>query len=161
MTAVCATSSGVSRPKTFRILSISLARFVSILAFCALPVAHLHAAPQNSTGTPQSDELKQLRQKGEQGDVRAQFELGFMYFTGDRVGQNFAEAAKWWRRAAEQESPLAQLNLGAMYQKGVGVPRDDVQAVQWFRKAAEQGDATAENNLGDLPGNIFAGGRTE
>ena len=70
MTAVCTTSSGVSRPKTSRVLSTGLALSVALAVVGAAAVAEAHAAPQDSTGMPPSDELKQLRQKGEQGDQR-------------------------------------------------------------------------------------------
>ncbi len=38
----------------------------------------------------------------DQGIVGAQFNLGLMYYTGQGVPQNYAEAAKWYRRAANR-----------------------------------------------------------
>jgi TonB family protein len=37
----------------------------------------------------------------EQGDVRAQFNLGFMYDKGQGVTQDYAEAVRWYKLAAE------------------------------------------------------------
>ena len=37
----------------------------------------------------------------EQGNVNAQFNLGFMYRGGHGVSQNYETAAKWWKFAAE------------------------------------------------------------
>ena len=47
--------------------------------------------------------LRELRPLAEQGDASAQFNLGFMYGTGQGVSQDYAEAARWFRLAAEQD----------------------------------------------------------
>ena len=46
--------------------------------------------------------LKLWRPLAEQGDIRAQTNLSFMYRTGTGVPKDFAEAKKWDRKAAEQ-----------------------------------------------------------
>lgn len=84
----------------------------------------------------------------EQGDVWAQYSLGFQYATGQGIPQDYAEAAKWYRKAADQGLARAQNNLGVLYENGQGVPQDYADAVKWYRKAAEQGDALPQNNLG-------------
>ena len=86
----------------------------------------------------------------EQGNVEAQYNLGFMYYNGQGLTQNSAEAVKWYRLAAEQGHGDARLNLGAMYRSGQGVPEDFVRAAKWYRLAAEQGNAIAQDNLGIL-----------
>ena len=88
------------------------------------------------------------KQAVEQGDARAQNNLGWMYFYGEGVGQNKREAAKWYRLAAEQGYANAQNNLGWMYFYGEGVQQDKQEAAKWYRLAAEQGNAGAQNNLG-------------
>ena len=88
------------------------------------------------------------RKAAEQGDARAQFNLGLKYANGEGVPKDDREAVQWYRRAAEQGHAGAQLNLGFMYSEGRGVPKDDRQAVQWYRKAAEQRNANAQFNLG-------------
>jgi hypothetical protein len=42
------------------------------------------------------------RPLAEQGDARAQAELGRMYDTGEGVAQNRVQAANWYRKAADQ-----------------------------------------------------------
>jgi FOG: TPR repeat, SEL1 subfamily len=42
------------------------------------------------------------RIQAKQGDVDAQFILGFMYANGKGVSQNDMEAVKWFKKAAEQ-----------------------------------------------------------
>ena len=88
------------------------------------------------------------RTAAEQGDMIAQFNLGFMYAQGLGVSKDYSEAMVWWRRAAEQGEATAQYNLGIMYHNGQGVPQDYAEAVKWWRRAAEQGEASAQNNLG-------------
>ena len=51
-----------------------------------------------------------------------------MYFNGDGVPQNDAEAMKWYSKAAEQGLAAAQDKLGLMYTKGEGVGQSDIEA---------------------------------
>ena len=83
------------------------------------------------------------RKKAEQGDRKAQFNLGLDYEDGIVVPQNITEAVKWYRKAAEQGYAEAQCYLGKCYRNGKGVPEDKTEAVKWFRKAAEQGNTDA------------------
>src|SRR5438034_748246 len=94
--------------------------------------------------------LNQLRVRAEQGNVDAQFDLGFMYQNGDGVPKDSAQAVRWYRKGAQQGLADAQYNLGVTYYTGNGVPKDSAQAVQWYRRAAEQGYAKAQYNLGLL-----------
>jgi hypothetical protein len=84
----------------------------------------------------------------EQGDAAAQVYLGSMYYEGEGVKQDYAEAVKWFRKAAEQGHAEAQYNLAVRYAKGEGVQQDDAEALKWCSKAAEQGCAEAQYNLG-------------
>ncbi len=96
--------------------------------------------------------LREWRPLAEQGNAKAQYNLGVMYRNGHGVPQDDAEAMGWWRKAAEQGNAGAQNNLGVMYGKGLGVPQDYAEAVGWYRKAAEQGYATAQHKLGVMYG---------
>ena len=80
--------------------------------------------------------------------MNAQYNLGIMYYNGQGVPQDYAEAVKWYRLAADQGDAYAQYNLGVMYDNGEGVPQDYKEAVKWYRLAAEQGHAKAQYNLG-------------
>jgi TPR repeat protein len=51
----------------------------------------------------------------EQGNAKAQFNLGVMYAKGLGVSQDYKEAAKWFRKSAEQGHENAQYNLGLIY----------------------------------------------
>ena len=89
-----------------------------------------------------------LRPLADQGNAKAQTNLGFMYATGQGVTRDDAQALFWYRKAADQGNAGAQFSLGLIYANGQGVTRDYAAAVLWYRKAAEQGDADAQTNLG-------------
>ncbi len=92
-------------------------------------------------GVPQDNAkaVRWYRRGAEQGNAKAQFNLGQMYSKGEGVPQDDAEAVRWYRRGAEQGNAKAQFNLGGMYLGGRGVPQDYVQAHMWVNLAAAQG----------------------
>src|ERR1700693_2111591 len=90
------------------------------------------------------------RPRAEQGNAKAQYNLGAMYANGLGVPQDYATTVSWYRRAAEQGLVEAQCKLGVMYAKGQGVPQNYAVAASWFLIAAEQGDAWAQDMLGLL-----------
>jgi TPR repeat protein len=49
-----------------------------------------------------SQAVKWWRKAAEQGDARAQYNLGQMHREGQGVPQDYAEAVKWYRKAVEQ-----------------------------------------------------------
>ena len=59
-----------------------------------------------------------------------------MYWQGEGVPRDHAEASRLYLAAAEQGYAGAQNNIGFMYGFGEGVPgRDDVQAYKWLALA--------------------------
>jgi TPR repeat protein len=90
------------------------------------------------------------RKAADQGDARAQFNLGLMYSEGKGVQQDFKQAAAWYRKAADQGEVEAQCNLGNKYRQGQGVQQDSKQAAAWYQKAADQGHMKAHLGLGFL-----------
>jgi len=97
-----------------------------------------------------SPALASLQAKAEQGDAKAQSNLGILYMRGRGVVQDYNQAAKWYSKAAAQGDAAAQDNLGTLYLNGQGVPRSTETAVSWFRKAAEQGDESAQYDLAQI-----------
>lgn len=73
-----------------------------------------------------------MKPLAEKGQVTAQYNLGVMYFKGEGVQQNYAEAAKWYRKAAEQGYAKAQYNLGLLYYNGQGVTQNYILAHMWL-----------------------------
>jgi TPR repeat protein len=105
---------------------------------------------QAGAAEPTAAEQKQFletKAKAEQGDAKAQFELGNIY--GNGKGMDRSEAGKWYLKAAEQGHAGAQRSLGFYFKLGGGgVEKDAAEAVRWYLKAAEQGDAEAGYDLG-------------
>jgi len=87
--------------------------------------------------------LNQIRLCAEQGNPKAQLDLGSMYHEGKGVPQDYRAAVDWYRKAAEQGLPQAQFNLGIMYYGGRGAPQDFVQAYRWLSLATAQGNEGA------------------
>jgi TPR repeat protein len=56
--------------------------------------------------------MTDLQELADQGDARAQSDLGYMYGHGLGVSRDAAEAVRWWRLAAEQGIAHAQEMLG-------------------------------------------------
>nr|WP_315117419.1 tetratricopeptide repeat protein [uncultured Neisseria sp.] len=90
-----------------------------------------------------------------EGDIEAQYKLGFQYRYGGSVDQwdpsfgiDYKQALSLFRKLAEQGHADAQFQLAQMYNDGVGVTQNDVLAIYWYRKAAEQGVASAQFRLG-------------
>ena len=75
--------------------------------------------------------LKEWTSLAEQGDAKAQFNLGIMYERGQGVLRDYKTAVKWYKLASEQGFAKAQYNLGGMYALGQGVIEDKVYAHMW------------------------------
>ena len=114
---------------------------VSVLALTLIAPGSLGQDP---------DWITEIRRQAEQGNARAQHNLGVMYDNGTGVPENDTEAVKWFRLATAQGHARAQHNLGLMYANGTGVPPDDVLAYAWLNLAAAQGNALASENKDKL-----------
>jgi len=94
--------------------------------------------------------LRLARPLAVDGDARAQWILGLLYYGGRGLSQDYNEALMWFRHAAEQDVADAQFHLGVMFYEGRGVPQDNAEAAKWFHRAADLGDAQSQYNLGLL-----------
>lgn len=86
----------------------------------------------------------------DEGNAKAEYNLGQMYIGGDGVQQDVGEAQKWYRRSAEHGFVEAQYTLGALHFRRIAALQSHEEAIAWYRKAAEQGHARSQLNLGDL-----------
>lgn len=111
----------------------------------ALVLAFIPLQANTAENAQSAEEFKKL---AEQGDARAQSQLGYLYYAGEGVPQSFAEAVKWYEKAAVQGDKDAQYNLAVAYAFGEGVKQDFTQATLWYRRAADQGHAVAQYSLG-------------
>jgi len=82
------------------------------------------------------------------GSARSQCRLGYYYYSGQGVEQDYDIAAYWYRRAAEQGYSRAQYNLGCCYYLGRGAAQDYRLAIHWYGRAAEHGNPRAQYAVG-------------
>ena len=96
-------------------------RATVVITALSLAVFGSPAQAQDKPSTAQ--ELADLRASAEAGDTDTQVLLGTMYYIGDGVPQDDAEASVWFHKAAEQGDADAQLTIGLIVR-------------QWSRRAA-------------------------
>jgi TPR repeat protein len=93
------------------------------------------SAPAPALGATAAIDVE-LIEKAKAGDAVAQYKLGYNYYLGKGIAQDFSQAAVWWQKAAEQGFPDAQNNLGVLYNSGKGVPQSYADAYFWQNLAA-------------------------
>ena len=94
------------------------------------------------------EEVEIERKAAEQGNRNAQYNMGYVYYHGEGVAQDYHKAIYWFRKASKQGEADAQTYLGIMYENGEGVSKNNVEAVKWFRQSAKQGNMWGQFNLG-------------
>lgn len=114
----------------------SVAVALVVLAPCAAPLADpLEDAMVAYEHDDYATASSLWRALAEQGDARAQVNLGFLHANGHGVAFDYAEAVRWYERGAAQGDALGQWSLGFAYAHGLGVDRDPVRAHAWLRLA--------------------------
>lgn len=83
----------------------------------------------------------------EQGNPKAQSNLGLMYRNGKGVNKDYSKAIYWFKRAAEQGDIRSQYALGIMYTYSRGVEHNLDEAIKWYKIAAKQGHLGAQREL--------------
>ena len=106
-----------------------LVMFLLFLSCCASPVT--------------SASIGELLDSAEDGDAYSQLLLGYKYYNGQDVPQDYKEARHWYRKSARQGYADAQIYLGTMLHNGEGGPVDYIEAYMWLQLASNQGHARA------------------
>jgi TPR repeat protein len=88
-----------------------------------------------------------LQRLADQGNARAQAELGRAYYLGLGVTRNNSLAFNLLKAAATANDPDGQFNLAILYAQGDGVLPDDNMSAQWLKKAAGAGHQQAQRAL--------------
>ncbi len=91
--------------------------------------------------------IKKYKTSAEQGDVKAQWDLGVIYQNGRGVDIDYNEAIKWFTKAAKSGDKFSQFNLGYMYYSGQGTPINKAESFKWYSLAAKQGYIDAMYNV--------------
>ncbi len=124
---------------------MSLRQTIALLFLVACLGCQFHGQPKASS-SPSRDEARfqKTLARAEQGDAKAQYEVGNHYFCGPDDIRNQALGMKWFHRAADQNDARSQTALGRGYLQGLGVEPDYPQAAAWFAKADAQGEPDAQ-----------------
>jgi hypothetical protein len=87
----------------------------------------------------------------ENGDARAQFELGqsLLQSFSDNP-EEMAIAVRWLSKAADQGNTNAMVALGRLSKVGLGVLQSYEQSLEWMKAAAAQGNSDGMLELGRL-----------
>ena len=104
---------------------------------------------KNIDSINKNTDINTLFKLANQGNKEGEYYLGYCYYYGKGIKQDYNEAVKWSRLAAKQGYANAQSSLGFCYHCGKGVIQDYNEAVKWYKLAAEQGYETAQCNLGE------------
>ena len=105
--------------------------------------------------------LHEFTLAAEEGLDLAQYNLAILYFTGQGVEKDMAEAFRWTEAAAAQGHVAAQFNLGNLYYAGDGVEMNRTKAVAMFESAAKGGHPNAALILANMYADGEVSGDTE
>ncbi|KAG7389599.1 hypothetical protein PHYPSEUDO_009996 [Phytophthora pseudosyringae] len=92
---------------------------------------------KNGVQKNQARAVQYYKEAATAGIITAQFNLGYLFLTGDGVPKDPLQAEALFRKAAEKGFVMAMVNLAQMYRTGYGkVPKDLVTARKWLELAA-------------------------
>ncbi len=130
------------------LIAVTLISHIWFSGFAGTKAQHETKLTPTQTATPPP--LSSITQQAQQGDAKAEYQLGWTYMNGANISSDYHEALKWLRKSAAQGFPDAEFALGYLYEQGKGVKRDYPQAAAYYEAAARQGHPTAENNLSSM-----------
>lgn len=91
--------------------------------------------------------FKSTLKKASAGDPEAQYRLGYLYYQGKYVAQDYRQAFHWFQTAAQNGYFKAHTALAGLYNAGHGCQKSDADSFKHYTLAAEQGDFEARVNL--------------
>ena len=91
--------------------------------------------------------MRWYRKAAAQKNRLAQYNLGWMYDTGEGVEANPEEAIDWYGEAAKQGDHYAPYNIGFLYYTGTGVTVDVSKVQFWFLFARLNGNPNIDRWL--------------
>lgn len=95
-----------------------------------------------------SEALYWYTKAADQGNAKAQVNLGFMYLNGIGVEKDASKAVKLFSLASEKDNAKAQYYLGEAYLHGDGIEKNENKSFVLLKKSAEQGEVDAQAALG-------------
>lgn len=82
-------------------------------------------------------------------EVEAMFNLGYAFYHGEGISQDFPSAVMWFKRAASMQYPKAEYNLAFCYMNGKGVPCNYDKALELLVASANHGFHQAQLTLSE------------
>ncbi|WP_159436571.1 SEL1-like repeat protein [Pseudovibrio sp. Tun.PSC04-5.I4] len=98
----------------------------------------------------ESFDVDEVRLLAEQGDLKAQFQLGDAFWQGFGVEINYEKAFYWLNKAAQGNYLDALTSLALMYEFGQFVEKDEKRASELYFDASQQGSDWALAQLADM-----------
>lgn len=96
------------------------------------------------------EKVFQLLEQAKENNNIAKYLLGYCYYVGFQLKQDYTKAFPLIKAAAEAEYDEAQLLIADFYINGWGTPKNYNRAVQFLKNASAQGNAEAMLKLGDI-----------
>ena len=81
----------------------------------------------------------------------AMYGMGNLYFAGEGVNKDPAQAIAWFQKGAAAGNSQCMLYLGIMYDSGVGVDESPAEARKWYKAAIAAGNVGAQALLDMMP----------
>lgn len=103
-----------------------------------------------------SEQVSAWKAKGIEGETalaavghpKAAFLLGYFYYAGRNVEQDYATAITWFLKAAQLGDARSMYFLGYMSGKGLGVEENQEESAKWYLQSAEAGYVSSMYNIG-------------
>ena len=95
----------------------------------------------------QGTDMAAVKELAEQGNADALSRMGWYYYYGTYMPQNYNEAMRCFRKGAEAGDSACMYGVGWLYENGLGVTADHDLAIQWYRQAASHGSEDAKKNI--------------
>ena len=93
-------------------------------------------------------DFNQTQRLANQGNARAQRDLGTMYEYGNGISKDYAKALEWYKKFSSLGYIIPKFKIAAMYYQYKGVRQDYTEALKVYRPLAEKGYSSAQFNLG-------------
>jgi len=95
--------------------------------------------------------LSRVKYYADEGNFDAQKNLADMYYTGDGVKKDYAEAFNLYSKIAEQDDTgYSYYVLAEMYDKGQGREKNPDEALEFYQLASDKGNAESAYRLSQI-----------
>lgn len=91
----------------------------------------------NAVYSVETKSLASWQQEAEQGNIKALYHMGNVYFKGDGVAQDYHQAFLWYEKAANNGDEESRFNLNKLYYHGIGVTKDLEKAKSYAMQSCE------------------------